>query len=431
MHTPPVLTSLMHGGVYSTNVAHVTRVGASRFASSSREMSESPVPSTQTQFLELNSTYLLDSAIDKPLEIPTKLGIITRLWKHSFGLSGRGLGSTQFQYNEPKFRPYLSYYANECLRHARSHSTKGLIVNTHGQILDTIDIIRENQSRTRRELKEILLEKLDYFAERSEEQINLCLAFCVRLWLMINVRDVTDPTTVMGSIVIYWEDGMSLDGLLQSCLLHQLPSSNNPVILSQQFTARNLERFARITLRPTASLADHLQLHPQYNPPRVDVFHYSSFLKAQLELKPPPLDLAFLEETMKTLTLLFPGWDLKSTQHLVQLQKDLQLDPALTQNHFDTPISRVLSDYKFYGSRLDLLNSGFESGKSANIRQLFWDRRNKQQWYTLWIAVAVFILTVFFGIIQSVTGIMQVYASFRSIPSGELYLGDVLRATQY
>jgi len=384
-------------------------------------MSESPVPSTQTQFLELSSTYLLDAAIDKPLKVPTKRGIIARLWKQPVALSGRGLGSAQFQYNEPKFRPYLSYYANECLRHARNHSTNGLIVNTHGQILDTIDVIRENRSRTRHELREILLEKLDYFAERSEEQINLCLAFCVRLWLMINVRDVTDPTTVIGSIAIQWEDGMSLDGLLRCKLIHQLPSSNNPAILSPQFTARNLERFARIILRPTASLADHLQLHPQYNPPRLDVFHYSSFLKAQLELKPPPLDPAFLEETMKTLTLLFPGWNLKSAQHLVQLQKDLQLDPALTQHYFDTPMqvpSRVLSDYRFYGSRLDLLNSVFESGKSANIRQLFWDRRNKQQWYTLWIAVAVFILTVFFGIVQSVTGIMQVYASFKSMPSG-------------
>jgi preprotein translocase subunit SecG len=35
--------------------------------------------------------------------------------------------------------------------------------------------------------------------------------------------------------------------------------------------------------------------------------------------------------------------------------------------------------------------------------------------YTFWVAVLVLVLTIFFGLVQSIEGALQVYASFKDI----------------
>jgi uncharacterized membrane protein HdeD (DUF308 family) len=37
------------------------------------------------------------------------------------------------------------------------------------------------------------------------------------------------------------------------------------------------------------------------------------------------------------------------------------------------------------------------------------------EWATFWVALVVFILTLIFGVISSVTGILQVIASFKAL----------------
>jgi ABC-type Fe3+ transport system permease subunit len=61
-----------------------------------------------------------------------------------------------------------------------------------------------------------------------------------------------------------------------------------------------------------------------------------------------------------------------------------------------------------------VLKEAFDEAEPRSLSQLWFDRRVRVQWYTLWVAVLVFILTIFFGLVQSVEGALQVYLAFRS-----------------
>ena len=50
--------------------------------------------------------------------------------------------------------------------------------------------------------------------------------------------------------------------------------------------------------------------------------------------------------------------------------------------------------------------------KPSTISQFRYDRRNGVQWYTFWVAVLVLVLTVAFGVIQSIEGALQAYKAY-------------------
>ena len=49
---------------------------------------------------------------------------------------------------------------------------------------------------------------------------------------------------------------------------------------------------------------------------------------------------------------------------------------------------------------------------TRTINQWWNDRRNGVQWYTFWVAVLVLILTIVFGMAQTVEGALQVYKAY-------------------
>jgi hypothetical protein len=82
---------------------------------------------------------------------------------------------------------------------------------------------------------------------------------------------------------------------------------------------------------------------------------------------------------------------------------------------FQQPASRVVEEYDYWRDRLIILQEVFDDSKPASLRQWWYDRRNKVQWSTFWVAVLVLFLTVLFGLIQSVVGIIQTWASIESL----------------
>jgi hypothetical protein len=127
----------------------------------------------------------------------------------------------------------------------------------------------------------------------------------------------------------------------------------------------------------------------------------------------------FLHETRQTLDLLFPRHSGQCTRYLRKLQENKQLDLEFGRIPIGTPSKRIeppftLSDFQYYGKRLAVLIDAFDSAKPTSLSQLWYDRRNKQTWYTMWIAAIVFFLTLLFGVISSVTGIMQVWIAYKN-----------------
>jgi hypothetical protein len=70
---------------------------------------------------------------------------------------------------------------------------------------------------------------------------------------------------------------------------------------------------------------------------------------------------------------------------------------------------RRIENYVYWQDRLIRLKDAFDEARPATLAQWWNDRRDGVQWYTLWLAIA---FTVFFGLIQSVEGAIQVYKAF-------------------
>jgi hypothetical protein len=117
-----------------------------------------------------------------------------------------------------------------------------------------------------------------------------------------------------------------------------------------------------------------------------------------------------LAETENTLCLLFPPINYKSSKRTKRICEadDVDIEAAIASH-----ASRDLSNYPYWQGRLREVQQVYDDARPRKIKQWWFDRRNKSEWATLWIAILVFVLTVIFGLISSITGILQAYASFK------------------
>jgi len=64
----------------------------------------------------------------------------------------------------------------------------------------------------------------------------------------------------------------------------------------------------------------------------------------------------------------------------------------------------------FWRDWLVILKQTFDDATPKTLSQWWHDRR--MQWYTFWVAILVFLITTFLGVVQAVEGALQVYKSF-------------------
>ena len=93
------------------------------------------------------------------------------------------------------------------------------------------------------------------------------------------------------------------------------------------------------------------------------------------------------------------------------MEKHPDIDLELAMGNW---ASFELQSYPYWHERLRQIQNLYDRQSPSNLKQWWFDRRNRPQWATFWVAFVVFVLTVVFGVISSVTGVLQVYASFRS-----------------
>jgi hypothetical protein len=80
------------------------------------------------------------------------------------------------------------------------------------------------------------------------------------------------------------------------------------------------------------------------------------------------------------------------------------------------PSTRKVQQFPYWRDRILLLRDAYDNAEPRDVKTWWYDKRNRFQRSTVLFAVIVLILTVLFGLIQSVTGIMQVYVAFRTNP---------------
>jgi hypothetical protein len=126
---------------------------------------------------------------------------------------------------------------------------------------------------------------------------------------------------------------------------------------------------------------------------------------------------SLLIETIQTIALLLPRNDTKCKKWYEEELKRSRgkLDPAANDIEL-RPGGRMPGAYVYWHDRLLVLKEAYDKSEPKGIRQWWFDRRNKVQWYTFWVAVVVLLLTIIFGLIQSITGVLQVIAAFHLNP---------------
>ena len=119
-----------------------------------------------------------------------------------------------------------------------------------------------------------------------------------------------------------------------------------------------------------------------------------------------------VNETLRTLALLFPQSDRHIKSWFESLPNSLALDSKFMTCGQLRSKDRQVEKFKFWHDRIIILKQVFDESRPSTISQWWHDRRNGVQWYTFWVAIMVLALTVFFGLVQSIEGALQVYKAY-------------------
>ena len=122
-----------------------------------------------------------------------------------------------------------------------------------------------------------------------------------------------------------------------------------------------------------------------------------------------------IDETIMTMALLIPASDMRSRRWFKQRRKGLSLDAKAGSYGAPNAWARQIEKFHYWRDRLVILKQAFDDSEPSGISSWWYDDRKKVQWWTFWVALAVLLLTVVFGLIQSVSGVVQAWASVRAL----------------
>ncbi len=123
------------------------------------------------------------------------------------------------------------------------------------------------------------------------------------------------------------------------------------------------------------------------------------------------------EEALRTLAILFPRANIQAREWLkkvVESARDRKeyIDPGIGDLK---TTSLEIESFGYWRPRLLALESAFARSEPATLYQWWYDRRKRREWATFWVAFLILILTIVFGLIQSITSIVQAYAAIKGL----------------
>ncbi|KAJ2895773.1 hypothetical protein MKZ38_006166 [Zalerion maritima] len=311
---------------------------------------------------------------------------------------------------------YWGFYTREC-RNGLYDGGRHLALRQHGDVMEIAARIRCHADR--KELRELVRTKLTAAYHAGEEQLDedelLDKSVDLVASLMLMTRFGSNPYGISGHGEIQWSKG-SLGDVIGRFFGEGNVLVTETVKLEKMFTGPNLGRIGGLRIVWTDNLADHLRLSDDDQ--HVYIFHHASFLERQRQSCDGILPPGLAEETMQTLTLLFPSSDRKIRKWFLKLPEASSLDRRVVQCGRLKADHRKIDRFVFWRDRLVILKQAFDEAQPKTLSQWWLDRRNAVQWYTFWVALMVLVLTVVFGLIQCIEGGLQVYASFQQMGEG-------------
>jgi hypothetical protein len=302
---------------------------------------------------------------------------------------------------------YWIYYAKEC-SNALHDGGRHVATRTHADIVECVSKLKSGMFRE--DIKSCLRSKLSSPHANEDEMLDNSIDLSASLLLMTSFGSYTYGFSGQSSVC--WNKS-SLRDFLQTYFAPEMKLANENVKLEKIFKASNLVRIAGLEIEWTDNLADHLRMTDDDK--RVHIFHHAAFLETQRSGVDALLPEGLAEETLRTLALLFPTCDLETKRWMAGLPDYSGLDKRLGQCGRLKTDNRRVDRFVFWRDRLVMLKQAFDEAQPKTIRQWWYDSRNGVQWYTFWVAVLVLVLTVVFGLVQSIEGALQVYVSFKAL----------------
>lgn len=316
------------------------------------------------------------------------------------------------------FDPYWTYYQETCA-HALNEGGRHNAARSHQDILDLTR--RMIDGKEREELQETIRAGLTKVHANEAEIVDSTINLAASLLLMIECGGTQHGYS--GNEQLEWASG-TLQHCISAYFKPLVQLGHDGVKLSRNFNARNLDKIANVKIVPTTNLLDHLRLTDDDT--KVYVFHHAAFLKIQPEksvkicrqvatrtdIASSPLPKDVINETLRTLALLFPENDAPSRRWCRRLPDFRSMDPQVLFCGYLKTDNRQIEKFVHWHDRLVVLKQVFDEATPRTLSQWWHDRRNGVQWWTFWVAIVVLSLTLMFGFIQCITGIMQVYAAF-------------------
>lgn len=286
---------------------------------------------------------------------------------------------------------------------------------THRHLVEIIALLKDHGS-TREEVAATVM--LDPVIAHSENLARTLADLAAGLWLMLSISKY--PGDISYDEPIIWRDHEKL--MEEHYELNKGPidknfsyhyNSTDLVKLPQAFTAAHLEQIGGIKVIWTSNLADHLLLKDDDT--KLMLFHQVSILQLHKKSSTTLLPTALVDETIRSISLLIPPVLGEPNPWFQQQRKKSLIDAQAGVCDRLNSSERQIENFAYWRDRLVLLKRTFDDAEPRKISQLWWDDRKKTQWFTFWVAVLVFIMTLFFGVVQSVAGIVQAWASVQGL----------------
>ncbi|KAK8029749.1 hypothetical protein PG993_011040 [Apiospora rasikravindrae] len=338
----------------------------------------------------------MDSALLDALIQPTRTTLATEFWGKYENPSFNNFGINLVHFWE--------YYHSAC-RQALHDGGRHTAVRSHNDVVDVIRMLKSGVVRG--EVRTVLRSKLSRKHDNEDEMLENAIDLAASLILMCDFGITS--LSFSGRTELKWRHG-TLQEFLADYFKDPPALSHEGMKLEKTFLARNLTRIGGIEIIWTENLVDHLRLSDDDT--KVHIFHHASFLEYQMHSTESLLPDGLAAETLQTLALLCPSKDRETSRWLSRLPS---LDKRLGHcGRLKTEL-RQIERFRFWRDRLIMLKQAYDETQPKTLTQWWHDRRNGVQWYTFWVAVLVLVPTILFGLIQSVEGALQVYASFKSL----------------
>jgi hypothetical protein len=340
-------------------------------------------------------------------------------------------------YYQPQCYPnYFKYLAQETLdlkwpeKLPKQQQVAELAVKTHEELLEVVGLLRKSKSLKRETIRAILDQKFrdnHTLNANRDVSLNRTMDIAIRRWLMINTREEKFKGLGSGGSCVTWNDGLTLEECIESLFpVATWTPTPREGRLSPYFTAANMVNICGLEIKWTTYLENHLYLNrkdkilwvfpfkcclqafisDKGSQEPADGYVHSRIVVSVTNLARALLSQSLLTETIKTLDLLFPAWDVETRKLLGAASQDFHtIEPVAESRQLN------LIEYDHWRTRLLDVYDEIYLSPPVSWRQLWRDRRNPQQFWTFWIALVILMLTL----VSTAAGIAQTYASFQSL----------------